>query len=140
MKKNCIVWLCLAAAIVLPASEIVLAEKGRTRYSILIPEKPQDATRLAARTLQKVLKTQTGAEFPVVSTPAKDGKYIVLEKAPGKKLFSGTKQMADLKEDEYVFCSQDKNIYLYGTINCKLKLFWRHYELYTFGNSKKFRH
>ena len=114
MKKNCIVWLCLAAAIVLPASEIVLAEKGRTRYSILIPEKPQDATRLAARTLQEVLKTQTGAEFPVVSTPAKDGKYIVLEKAPGKKLFSGTKQMADLKEDEYVFCSRDGNIYLYG--------------------------
>lgn len=114
MKKNCILWLFLAAVCVLSASEIVLAEKGKTRYSILIPEKPQDATRLAAQTLRKVLKAKTGAEFSVVSKPVKDGKYIVLEKAPEKKLFSGKKQMSDLKEDEYVFCSQDKNIYLYG--------------------------
>lgn len=86
--------------------EFSLAEKGRTEYEIVIPEKALPATKKAAEILADTLNRETGADFHIVTQIRKNGKYIFLEKAP-----DGT---GKLSEDEYVYSSKDGNIYLYG--------------------------
>lgn len=45
---------------------LVLAEKGKTRYQIVIPEKASPSEKYSAEELARYLKKITGAEFPIV--------------------------------------------------------------------------
>lgn len=70
------------------ASEIVLAEGGRSPFQIVIAEQATPSTRYAAEELQRFLQEMTGAKLPVVTdaTPAGPHEIVVGQSARLKRL------------------------------------------------------
>ena len=70
MKTSCLTILLLAQPITLPAADSYLVESGQPRAEIVIAEKPQRTTRLAARELQTYVEKISGAKLSVVTEPS----------------------------------------------------------------------
>ena len=70
--KKIILLLFLAAATVLSAADLVIAEKGRSDYQIVVPESTGNQrldhfVTLGGKFLQTAIRKSTGAEVPLVT-------------------------------------------------------------------------
>lgn len=57
---------------------LILAENGRSDYSIVISSTPSDSSRYAAAELKKFIKKMTGAELPIISAPEPENTKLIL--------------------------------------------------------------
>jgi hypothetical protein len=65
-------WTLVAGAVEgQPQTALVLADKGRTDFSIVLPSKPSPVEKFAASELKRYLKMASGASFPITSKPGK---------------------------------------------------------------------
>lgn len=96
-----------AALLALPgafAAELMLAEGGKTSYTIVAPEKPSEIERAAVDDLARFLKESTGAEFKIGKVGEKN--IFVGRPAPGDD--------EKLRPYERRVRAGDGNLYLYG--------------------------
>lgn len=89
----------------LAAGEIILAENGKAKASIVIPEKCPGVIRLAARELADHLKLMTGAEFRIATKADKTLPAVI-------RLGGG--ETAGFKPDTYVIRASGNTIHIYG--------------------------
>jgi hypothetical protein len=95
------------------APALVLASKGRTDFSIVVPAKASPTEELAARELQRYLGALSGAEFGITSTPAP---YSILvckrDSAPAGIILPAT--VAHLPAEGYCLSVREGSLLLIG--------------------------
>jgi len=98
-----------------PDGEHTLAHNGQTDYVIAIPAEPGPGVQFMAKDMARILKTATGAEFPVVAetkvSPEKKGIYIGHTDFAAKHGINVDK----LARSERVFKSVGDNIVITGS-------------------------
>ncbi|HPR88076.1 MAG TPA: DUF4838 domain-containing protein [bacterium] len=91
-----------------------LAKQGRSPYHIVLPEHPAAAEQRAAGLLQEYLRRSTGAELPIVSDAAADGKKEIRIGA-GRRLPAALAALQNqLPEDGFYIGPDGDNIILLG--------------------------
>lgn len=88
---------------VLSAAEITLAENGRAKAGIVIPENAKPIVRFAAKELADHLKKMTGGEFEIGSRPSGEVNFYL-----------GFGKADDFSPDEYVIDAKGQRIDIYG--------------------------
>ena len=109
MKKHIIVLLLFLAAMV-SAADLIIAEKGKSAYSIVIPAGADIWTIQSADLLSEGIFRSTGAKLPIIREPAHKGTPAIFlgdVKALGAK--------PALKIAEHRIEARNKNIFLYGS-------------------------
>ena len=108
MKKHIIVLLLFLAAMV-SAADLIIAEKGKSAYSIVIPAGADIWTLQSADLLSEGIFRSTGAKLPIVREPVHKGTPAIFlgdVKALGAK--------PALKIAEHRIEARNKNIFIYG--------------------------
>ena len=117
--KKIILLLFLAAATVLSAADLVIAEKGRSDYQIVVPESTGNQrldhfVTLGGKFLQTAIRNSTGAEVPLVTES---------KRLPGRPAIivgnTAALKKANLSSDsfvpwEYAVKAVGKDIFIYG--------------------------
>ncbi len=106
--KKLILCLAVLAVLTVSAADITLAENGKAKATIVIPEKAKPIVKLAAKELAEHLKLMTGAEFPVVS-----------KAGPDVNFYLGFGKADDFIPDEYVIRAKGSRIDIYGKDTAK---------------------
>ena len=89
MKHTLLTALLLSPLATLHASDTFLVENGQPRAEIIISDKPQRSTRLAAQELQDQIVQISGARLPIVTQPT--GKAV--------KIFVGASAKSPIKAE-----------------------------------------
>jgi Domain of unknown function (DUF4838)/delta endotoxin len=101
----------------LKGASLLLADKGKTSYSILLPAKPSSQEKKAAEDLKKYLSEITGASFPVINETGKTaGNKPVISIGRTNLLTSALADKSSFKlEDEgYAIYEKNGNLFLFG--------------------------
>jgi hypothetical protein len=99
------------------AAALTLADKGKARYSLVIPKNAKRIERKAAGDLGHYLKLICGADFAIVGEDefaADDGPYVSVGCT---ELLAGSRckwKSADLAAEGYALEAVGENVYLYG--------------------------
>ncbi|MFC1737725.1 DUF4838 domain-containing protein [Planctomycetota bacterium] len=96
---------------------LTLAEKGKSRYSILISPKATTQDEKAAQELQQWLKEMTGAELPIVAEDERvKDKSRIISIGQTRALEAARLQAAkeDLEDEGYGIGVKGKRLYLWG--------------------------
>ncbi len=83
MKKS-VLFLCLTLACSSTWADLILTEKGTSKYVIMLPDKADRYDNQSALDLQKYLKTISGVKIPVVSESKVSGNQAKISVGPTK--------------------------------------------------------
>lgn len=96
-----------------PAPKIILAEKGKSSYRILLAAHPTTQDKKAAADLQQWLQEMTGVKLPIASEAnLRTTKVISIGQTAFLKNHINPKQ--DLKDEGYGIAEKDGNLFLWG--------------------------
>jgi len=98
-----------------PSRPLVLADRGKTRYIIVIPARPTTQEQKAADDLALWLGAMTGARFPIVadSAPAIETE-ICLGRTNRRQRSEIPQAKADLGDEGYAIGAQGSRVFLLG--------------------------
>ena len=118
MLKTFIFPILFCTAIYLQAAPLVLAENGKTKYSIVLPERLSKIDIHAVKELATFLKKTTKADFALVTgkkLPKKNRIFFGVSNAAKKILVSGNNFLLDkLADQESVIQCIGDDVFLYG--------------------------
>ena len=118
MLKKFIFTVLSAAVFSLQATPLVLAENGKTKYSIVLPGRLNEIDTLAVKELADFLKKTTTADFAIVSgknLPAANRIFFGVSNASKKLLLPGKNFLLDkLADQESVIQCVGNDVFLYG--------------------------
>ena len=92
-------------------SELLLVDKGKTDYAIVIPTQPSPTEKLAAQELQRHLLAMSGV-FCLITTPVK--RFILIARSQSLPTLIRGVEVTGLYPDGYVIFERDGNLYLVG--------------------------
>ncbi len=97
------------------ASELVLADGGKSPFQIVLPQQASPSTQYAAEELQRFLEQITGARLPVVTDAASAGPHeIVLGPSARLKALGITIDFASLGPEGYVLRTAGPHLVIAG--------------------------
>ncbi len=94
---------------------IVLADNGRTSYSIVISENATQTEITAANTLADYLKQITGAEFPVINDAAEESAFEIVVGITNRENANPVDR-SELGDEGVRIFTQDKKLFLTGGV------------------------
>ncbi len=113
--KNLLLFICLLLPPVLSAKDIVLVEKGKTEYCIIIPEKASNEEKQAAGILRDYIKKISRAELSIYTDDRREvNEEILIGSTNRNRGKSALIQVPSIKGDGYWIKTFNSKILIYG--------------------------
>ncbi|MEA3400743.1 MAG: DUF4838 domain-containing protein [Armatimonadota bacterium] len=118
MQTPMVTMICCAAAMVAAApdaAELVIAEEGRTDYTIVLPDEPSPEEQHAAEELAHYLAEATGADLPVVShSEAPAARRVLVGDSALTRQVVGEAAIGDLEGDAFLVRTLGDDLVMVG--------------------------
>ncbi len=108
-----VLWL-LSGGLVGAQQSCVLAENGKSRYTIVLPADPTPQEVRAAGLFQQTLKKMCGAELPILRAPQKKNAFEVLIGRAAHNDAALSTILPTLREDDYWYATRGSKLLITG--------------------------